>query len=47
MPDTNIPEITLDSVVKLRPLSTQLENGVAIVGYGDQFLELPRKVCNL
>ena len=33
--------ISLDSQIRLRPLSKQLENGVAIIGWGDQFLELP------
>lgn len=33
--------ITLDSKVRFHSLSEQLENGVAIVGRGDQFLELP------
>lgn len=35
------PTISLDSRIRLRPLSTQLENGVAIIGRSDQFLELP------
>jgi len=35
------PSITLNSSIHLRPLSKQLENGVAIIGRGDQFLELP------
>src|SRR5512134_862109 len=33
--------ISLDSQIRLRPLSRQLENGVAIIGWGDEFLELP------
>ncbi|MCL4303515.1 MAG: hypothetical protein KJ077_47960 [Anaerolineae bacterium] len=33
--------ISLDSQIRLRPLSKQLENGVAIIGWGDEFLELP------
>jgi hypothetical protein len=37
----NIPVISLDSQIHLRPLSKQLENGVAIIGWGDEFLELP------
>ncbi len=41
MPENTLPSISLHSRVVLRPLSTQLENGVAIVGYADQFLELP------
>jgi putative peptide zinc metalloprotease protein len=41
MPESAIPTITLDSKVRLHPLSKQLENGVAIVGRSDQFLELP------
>ena len=35
------PAISLDSRVRLRPLTKQLENGVVIIGHGDQFLELP------
>ncbi|GAB4540144.1 MAG: hypothetical protein Kow0063_29650 [Anaerolineae bacterium] len=41
MSEAAVPPISLDSTVRLRPLSKQLENGVAIVGQGDQFLELP------
>jgi hypothetical protein len=41
MPEAAIPFATLDSRVRLHPLSRQLENGVAIIGRGDQFLELP------
>jgi hypothetical protein len=41
VPETAIPAITLESRVRLRPLSKQLENGVVIIGRGDQFLELP------
>jgi hypothetical protein len=41
MAEAAIPSITLDSRVRLHPLSRQLENGVAIIGRGDQFLELP------
>ena len=33
--------ISLDSHIRLRPLSKQLENGVAVIGRDDQFLELP------
>jgi hypothetical protein len=33
--------ISLDSQIRLRPLSKQVENGVAIIGWGDEFLELP------
>ena len=33
--------ITLDSTIRLHPLSEQRENGVVIIGRGDQFLELP------
>jgi hypothetical protein len=33
--------ISLDSQIRLRPLSKQLENGVVVIGRGDQFLELP------
>jgi putative peptide zinc metalloprotease protein len=33
--------ISLNSKVRLHPLSKQRENGVVIVGRGDQFLELP------
>ena len=33
--------ITLDSTIRLHPLSQQRENGVVIIGRGDQFLELP------
>ena len=36
-----VTAISLDSQIRLRPLSRQLENGVAIIGRGDQFLELP------
>ncbi|MEI2607700.1 MAG: hypothetical protein V9G20_03600 [Candidatus Promineifilaceae bacterium] len=35
------PLFSMDSRVQLRPLSQQIENGVAIIGYGDRFLELP------
>lgn len=41
MPETVVPPVTLDSKVHLHSLSKQLENGVAIIGRGDQFLELP------
>jgi hypothetical protein len=41
MPEANVPPISLDSQILLHPLSKQLENGVAIIGRGDQFLELP------
>ena len=37
---TTLP-ITLDSKIRLHPLSEQRENGVVIIGRGDQFLELP------
>ncbi len=37
----NISSISLDNQIRLRPLSKQLENGVAIIGWGDEFLELP------
>src|SRR5262245_12586711 len=40
-PGMNISSISLDSQICLRPVSKQLENGVAIVGWGDQCLELP------
>ncbi len=33
--------IKLNSQIKLWPLSKQLENGVAVIGRNDQFLELP------
>lgn len=33
--------ITLESRIKLRPLSRQIENDVAIIGHNDYFLELP------
>ncbi len=33
--------ISLDSRISVHPLSRQCENGVAIIGRGDQFLELP------
>ncbi|UCC89736.1 MAG: hypothetical protein JSV81_10595 [Anaerolineales bacterium] len=35
--------ISLNSTIRLHPLSKQGENGVVIVGRGDQFLELPRE----
>jgi putative peptide zinc metalloprotease protein len=41
MPTAAVCSITINSRICLRPLSRQLENGVAIVGRGDQFLELP------
>lgn len=41
MSQTDLPLISLDSRLQLRPLSKQLENGVLIIGHGDQFLELP------
>ena len=37
----NVSSISLNSQIRLRPVSEQFENGVAIVGWGDQFLELP------
>jgi putative peptide zinc metalloprotease protein len=36
-----VSPISLNSKVRLYPLSQQQENGVVIVGRGDQFLELP------
>ncbi|MCB0154228.1 MAG: hypothetical protein KDF65_05475 [Anaerolineae bacterium] len=33
--------ISLDSRISLRPLSQQVENDVVVLGYADQFLELP------
>ncbi|MDM8531288.1 hypothetical protein QUF63_08945 [Anaerolineales bacterium HSG25] len=36
-----IPSITLDSQITLRDLSTQIEDGVALIGWQGQFLELP------
>ncbi len=39
--ETNNVTISSDSKVLLRPLSRQLENGIAIIGWGNQFLELP------
>jgi hypothetical protein len=41
VPEAAIPTVTLESRVRLHPLSKQLENGVVIIGRGDQFLELP------
>jgi hypothetical protein len=38
---TNLPPITLDSHIVVRPLSKQLENGVVIIGRYDEYLELP------
>jgi hypothetical protein len=35
------PSLSLDSQVRLHSLSRQVENRVAIIGRGDQFLELP------
>jgi hypothetical protein len=37
----NLPEITMESRVRLRPLSKQRESGVVIIGWHDEFLELP------
>lgn len=37
----DLSAISLDSRIHLHPLSRQLENGVAIIGWGDEFLELP------
>ncbi len=37
----NISPISLNSQIRLRSLSKQLENGVAIIGWGNEFLELP------
>lgn len=34
-------KITLNSKINLRPLSQQIENGVVVLGYANQFLELP------
>ena len=39
--ETQNPTILLASKIRLNPLSQQLENDVLIVGWGDQFLELP------
>ncbi len=41
MQDANVPTISLDSTLRLHPLSKQQENGVVIIGRGDRFLELP------
>ena len=41
MPEVATPTISLDSTVRLHPLSKQLEDSVAIIGREDQFLELP------
>lgn len=41
MPEAATASISLDSIIRLRPLSKQLEDGVVIIGRGDQFLELP------
>jgi hypothetical protein len=41
MPKADASPISLDSQISLYPLSKQLENGVALIGRGDQFLELP------
>lgn len=38
-----MPPISLDSKVNLRPLSQQIENGVVVLGYASQFLELPEE----
>lgn len=35
------PSLSMESKIALHPLSSQIENGVVIVGRGDQFLELP------
>ena len=35
------PTFTMNSQILLRPLSEQLENGVVVIGYGGQFVELP------
>ena len=35
------PTFTMNSQILLRPLSKQQENGVVVIGYGDQFVELP------
>lgn len=40
-PVMELSAISLDSQIRLRPLSKQLEHGVAIIGWGDEFLELP------
>jgi hypothetical protein len=37
----SLPQVSLNSQVRLHPLSRQRENGVVILGRGDQFLELP------
>jgi hypothetical protein len=41
MSEASMPSVNLDSRVRLHPLSRQLENGVAIIGWRDQFLEVP------
>ncbi len=41
MQDALAPRISLNSTLRLHPLSRQVENGVAIVGRNGQFLELP------
>ena len=41
MTETLAPAFTIDSHIQLRPLSKQQENDVVVIGYGDQFLELP------
>jgi hypothetical protein len=43
MLEAGTPPISLESTVRLRPLSKQGENGVVVVGWGDQYLELPRE----
>lgn len=40
-------KLTLESTVVLRPLSTQIENGIVIIGHSDQFLELPLEGLDL
>jgi hypothetical protein len=41
MPEPGIKSFSLDSRVRLHSLTRQRENGVVIVGRGDQFLEFP------
>jgi putative peptide zinc metalloprotease protein len=36
-----MPAITPETKVTLRPLSQQIENGVVVLGYANEFLELP------
>jgi hypothetical protein len=41
MCEAHAPPFSPNSQIRLHPLSKQIENGVAIIGRGDQFLELP------